>query len=1584
MTLSRSLRDVVCRRAGRDRPRWLRGGLTVRPRARFGAVAVLVALVVVVLGAGGSGAAARRPLVSNLGESSASVLLTEHFDVAQGFRTGGLGSGYVLESVEVQVVLVSGSAEPVVTLHRDDPDSAPVAALTLAGSLIRNSPNVFDAPEGTVLVPNSTYYVVIGEGGASGYVGVDVTGSGGELAEPGWEVLDRVLRRAAGSGGAFGVEGDGAVRIRVNGEYTAVESLVSNAGQSAGSSESLESYDVAQGFSTGSGHGWALDGIDVVLSEVSDTEELSVTLHADDPAGTAVAVLAAGGSLAVGVNSFSFDVPGGTVLDPDSDYFVVVQGRGHGVGLVSSDGEDSPRRGGWSVHDARHRRAGGSNGAFVEQPVASLGIGVRGAALVPGELSALEVAGRGGDALAWAQGAFDPATTVYSAGVANAVLTVTVTATPELGSTAVITCGNGFTATGSGLCPLVVGDNVLTVDAVSVFGVEKTYRLSVVRAEGSAEPVVRRLVSNIDEYSDGGSLTTVDVDVAQGFRTGALGSGYVLDSIEIRVEFAGRRPDGSRPEPSVTLHRDDPAGAAVATLAPSGSVRPNDAAVFVPSPDGTVVVLEPDSAYYVVVQEDVAADFVAVGVTLSGGEEADPGWEMLDVLIRAADSTGAFEEGSGAVRIRVNGEHTEVEALVGISALGLADSDGNALAWTQGAFDPATAAYSAGVADAVSAVTVTATPEPRSTATITCPDRTATGLCPLEVGANVFTVDVVSPFGVRAYGLYIVRAEPGEPARTAVPIPVPEVSLSFPGLGITDEGVLFFDEDIFSFDVDVSLSEVTPHRVTARVFTADGTARSPADFTAIDQTLVFAPGETSKTVPVEVDNDGLLEHDETFTVSLDAVSAAATLESDASAEVRIDDDDAVNVRIKDGTYQLAEDSRTDDSPCLPPMEDVCKLPEGGIWDGGVVEAKIIMRSPDPEINTAAVPLHVHVVMVDGTAVAGQDYLEDHFTLTLEPGESEVGFRLFAVDDAIREAPRETFSIRLERGSDPRVRVNMRPSTVSIADNDDPPVVSVEPATATEGADLLIPVTKDVWSIHDVLVPFTLAGTASAGEDYVLKTASPLKIRAGQRLEHIRVATVADGVSEGAETLTVTLDTPTDEFGDPTNEASLGTATATGTIADAAPAGVTVTPQALRVDEAGRDTYEYEVRLGKAPAAGETVTVTPRPGSAVSVVPASLEFTVSDWDLLQTVTVTAAHDADRRDDVVTVAHAVSGGGYGSAPSLRVTVVDDDRTAPGAPRSLTATAGNGEVTLRWAAPADDGGLPITAYDYQLNGSEYWRHLPGTATSHTVKALTNGPTYTFRVRARNEMGEGEKTGEVSAKPEESLRPPTGGGGGGGGLSGGGGGGGGGLSGGGGGGGLSGGGGGGGSPEPEPVMFSDVAADAWFGPAVAHIAAAGVTTGYPDGTYRPDELVSRAHTAVFLVRALGLQPVAAPEGRFEDVAADSSYAGHVERIAELAITVGCNPDGTLYCPRHPVGRSQMALFLKRALELPDAEVDEPSFDDIPAGHYAHGAIEAIKAAGITLGCRSDPPLFCGTGSVTRAQMAAFLSRALEYLDNP
>ena len=189
-------------------------------------------------------------------------------------------------------------------------------------------------------------------------------------------------------------------------------------------------------------------------------------------------------------------------------------------------------------------------------------------------------------------------------------------------------------------------------------------------------------------------------------------------------------------------------------------------------------------------------------------------------------------------------------------------------------------------------------------------------------------------------------------------------------------------------------------------------------------------------------------------------------------------------------------------------------------------------------------------------------------------------------------------------------------------------------------------------------------------------------------------------------------------------------------------------------------------------------------------------------------------------------------------------------------------------------------------------------------------------------------------------------------------------------------------GPPPPEVVSFSDVPEDAWYADHVQRIAGLGVTTGYPDGTYRPGQPVTQAHMAVFLVRALGLEPVENPAGRFGDVAAEAWYAGHVERIAERAITVGCSTDGTLYCPQDPVTRAQMALLLQRAFDLPEADVDEPSFDDVADDHYAFAAVESVKAAGITVGCSTEPPKYCGADRVTRAHMAAFLSRAITHTE--
>jgi hypothetical protein len=60
--------------------------------------------------------------------------------------------------------------------------------------------------------------------------------------------------------------------------------------------------------------------------------------------------------------------------------------------------------------------------------------------------------------------------------------------------------------------------------------------------------------------------------------------------------------------------------------------------------------------------------------------------------------------------------------------------------------------------------------------------------------------------------------------------------------------------------------------------------------------------------------------------------------------------------------------------------------------------------------------------------------------------------------------------------------------------------------------------------------------------------------------------------------------------------------------------------------------------------------------------------------------------------------------------------------------------------------------------------------------------------------------------------------------------------------------------SPAPGTATFPDVGTGYWAFQAIEALAAAGITTGYPDGTFKPTAVVTRAQMATFLARALGL----------------------------------------------------------------------------------------------------------------------------------
>ncbi len=158
-----------------------------------------------------------------------------------------------------------------------------------------------------------------------------------------------------------------------------------------------------------------------------------------------------------------------------------------------------------------------------------------------------------------------------------------------------------------------------------------------------------------------------------------------------------------------------------------------------------------------------------------------------------------------------------------------------------------------------------------------------------------------------------------------------------------------------------------------------------------------------------------------------------------------------------------------------------------------------------------------------------------------------------------------------------------------------------------------------------------------------------------------------------------------------------------------------------------------------------------------------------------------------------------------------------------------------------------------------------------------------------------------------------------------------------------------------------------------VAALWAAGITAGCGEWLYCPDEAVSREEMAAFLARALQLPRV--DGAGFLDVAG-SQFEADIDAIAAAGITAGC--DESEYCPADAVTRGQMASFLVRALDLPSVS-DSPFADDDGDIHEAD--IAALAAAGITLGC--DDGAFCPRRTVTRAEMASFLARALD-LDPP
>jgi len=189
----------------------------------------------------------------------------------------------------------------------------------------------------------------------------------------------------------------------------------------------------------------------------------------------------------------------------------------------------------------------------------------------------------------------------------------------------------------------------------------------------------------------------------------------------------------------------------------------------------------------------------------------------------------------------------------------------------------------------------------------------------------------------------------------------------------------------------------------------------------------------------------------------------------------------------------------------------------------------------------------------------------------------------------------------------------------------------------------------------------------------------------------------------------------------------------------------------------------------------------------------------------------------------------------------------------------------------------------------------------------------------------------------------------------------------------------------QSDPLGFLDVPSGYFAESQINAIHDYGITSGCGNGNYCPDQPITRAQMAVFLLTSLGSLGRPLPDacsGVFNDVNASTVgdvFCRFIERFAQLGITGGCG--GGSFCPNDPVTRGQMAVFIEAALGNP-GNACTGRFMDVPGGHPFCGFVERLADDGITGGCSQNPPMFCPNDPVTRAQMAVFLVAAPAPLD--
>ncbi|WP_249529451.1 Ig-like domain-containing protein [Paenibacillus brevis] len=182
-----------------------------------------------------------------------------------------------------------------------------------------------------------------------------------------------------------------------------------------------------------------------------------------------------------------------------------------------------------------------------------------------------------------------------------------------------------------------------------------------------------------------------------------------------------------------------------------------------------------------------------------------------------------------------------------------------------------------------------------------------------------------------------------------------------------------------------------------------------------------------------------------------------------------------------------------------------------------------------------------------------------------------------------------------------------------------------------------------------------------------------------------------------------------------------------------------------------------------------------------------------------------------------------------------------------------------------------------------------------------------------------------------------------------------------------------------PENKVFKDMSGH-WAQANVERALNSGIITGFPDGTFRPRETVTRSQFAVMLLNAVKSE-AEGTELNFTDAAIIGDWARTAVAQAAQAGWINGYEDGT-FRPNAGVTRVEMAVMIARALDVSGEGIHESSFadgSDIPI--WAQHAVASLRQLGIISG--NDNNQFLPYAPTTRAEAVTVLMNILDQNNN-